>query len=858
MPIPAGTKLDSFEIISPVGAGGMGEVYRARDSVLKRDVAIKVLPEYWSRDPDRLRRFEVEAQAAATLNHPNVISIFHVGRYDGSPYIVTELLQGQTLRERLRHGAMPLREVLDIGGSIAQGLAAAHAAGVVHRDLKPENIFLTKDGRVKLLDFGLAKFDPVASESGSTATVQQVTNPGHVLGTVGYMSPEQVRGRPADTRSDIFALGVILYEMVTGRPAFRKETSAETMSAILKEDPPAISQHSSTTPPGLQRVIARCLTKNAEQRFQHASDVGFALEALSDTSTGPFAVGQQEKRSGERKLMRFGIAVAVISLAALAFYWWQRPPAVPVVQAVTQITDDGQPKGVFNSLQTDGMRLYFNEGRRGDLQIAQVAVTGGQVSKIPTPLIDAQPGGVAPDGSFLAVLQGGAAPPGHPLWKVPLPTGDPVRLGNYKGQDVSVTPDGRIMVSYESDLTIVDADGSNPRTVISGIDAWVGNPAMSPDGKQIAFSYYGHKGGVSIYLANSDGSGLREIATHPEGFCCPAWTPDSRYLLFETRGTVMQNIWYLPMRRSWWERRVEPRKLTALPLSFHDSTPNPRDAKAVFAIGTKERGELVRLDLKTKQFVPFLGGISAKDVVFSRDGKWVAYLAFPELTLWRSRSDGSDRLQLTHSMLLEGIGFSPDGKTIVYRGNQNLSAVSLDGGQPTTLVKDREPWFIDWSPDGSQIVFATPGAFNFMDLASGKRTSVPSQYDYLWGARWIGDDKLVAAPASRSGFKLLDLKTHTWSDWAIDPNPNPISRWGVSPDHQYLYYATSGADPQLMRVRVGENRAEPVVSLKDFYFAMFIQFNGADEWISFAPDGSPLLTRDKGSQEIYALTVRWP
>ena len=344
MPIPAGTKLDSFEIISPVGAGGMGEVYRARDSVLKRDVAIKVLPEYWSRDPDRLRRFEVEAQAAATLNHPNVISIFHVGRYEGSPYIVTELLQGETLRERLRHGAMPLREVLDIGGSIAQGLAAAHAAGVVHRDLKPENIFLTKDGRVKLLDFGLAKFDPVASESGSTATVQQVTNPGHVLGTVGYMSPEQVRGRPADTRSDIFALGVILYEMVTGRPAFRKETSAETMSAILKEDPPAISQHSSTTPPGLQRVIARCLTKNAEQRFQHASDVGFALEALSDTSTGPFAVGQQEKRSGERKLMRFGIAVAVISLAALAFYWWQRPPAVPVVQAVTQSPTTANPR----------------------------------------------------------------------------------------------------------------------------------------------------------------------------------------------------------------------------------------------------------------------------------------------------------------------------------------------------------------------------------------------------------------------------------------------------------------------------------------------------------------------------------
>jgi Tol biopolymer transport system component len=446
------------------------------------------------------------------------------------------------------------------------------------------------------------------------------------------------------------------------------------------------------------------------------------------------------------------------------------------------------------------------------------------------------------------------------VWRIPLPSGDPVRIGNLKGQDTSVTPDGRIMVGYESELIIVDADGSKPHTVISGVDAWVGNPSMSPDGKQIAFSYYGHKGGVSIYLANSDGSDIHEIASHPaEGFCCPAWTADSRYLLFETRGTVMQNIWYLPMRRSWWQRRVEPRKLTALPLSLHDSTPNPRDNKTVFALGTKERGELVRLDLKTKQFVPFLGGISAKDVAFSRDGQWVAYRAFPDLTVWRSRSDGSDRLQLTHSIGIEGIGFTPDGKSIVFNDwdHGNLAAVGLDGGQPTTLVNDRGSLFIDWSPDGSRIAFAAPNGINIMDMASGKRTSASLQ-DAFWGARWIGDEKLVAAPATRSGFKLLDLKTLTWSEWAINPAPNPIARWGVSPDRQFLYYATSGNDPQLMRVRIGEDRAEPVVSLKDFKFAMFIQFNGADEWINFAPDGSPLLLRDKGSQEIYALTVKWP
>src|SRR5262249_20320870 len=230
MPLVVGSRVDSYEIVTPLGAGGMGEVYRARDTSLKRDVAIKVLPEFWSRDPERLRRFELEAQAAATLNHPNIVSIFHVGQHDGCPYIVTELLQGETLRDRLRRGPMPAREACDFGADIARGLAAAHEAGIAHRDLKPENLFLTNDGRIEILDFGLAKLTE-PEDADTTATDLQPTEAGQVFGSVGYMAPEQVRGHAADPRSDIFAFGVVLYEMLTGRRAFRKETSVETLSA---------------------------------------------------------------------------------------------------------------------------------------------------------------------------------------------------------------------------------------------------------------------------------------------------------------------------------------------------------------------------------------------------------------------------------------------------------------------------------------------------------------------------------------------------------------------------------------------------------------------------------------------------
>src|SRR5271157_5403856 len=282
MNLTPGTKLGHYELVSLLGAGGMGEVFRARDTRLKREVAIKVLTPALSLDADRMRRFEQEAMATAALNHPNILAVFDIGTNEGSPYVVSELLEGETLRERLRSGPIAVRKTLDYALQIAHGLAAAHEKGIIHRDLKPENIFITKDGRVKILDFGLAKL--TQSEAGGQ-TLTHATEIGAVLGTAGYMSPEQVRGVTLDARSDIFAFGAILYEMIVGKRAFHGDTAADTMSAILKEDPPELNETNRNVSPALERIVQHCLEKNPEARFHSASDIAFDLEHLSGISS---------------------------------------------------------------------------------------------------------------------------------------------------------------------------------------------------------------------------------------------------------------------------------------------------------------------------------------------------------------------------------------------------------------------------------------------------------------------------------------------------------------------------------------------------------------------------------------------
>ncbi len=342
MALPFGEKVGPYQILGALGSGGMGEVYRARDTRLERDVAIKVLPQSFSSDADRLRRFEQEARTVAALNHPNILGVYDIGQHQGSRYMVSELLEGETLREKLIGGPLTQRCAVEYASQIAEGLSAAHDKGVVHRDLKPENVIVNNDGRVKILDFGLAKLARSDGRSmpaeGATATVPVQTMPGMVLGTAGYMSPEQVRGKEVDARTDIFAFGAIFYEMLSGCRAFQGDSSVETMNAILKDDPPELETEKLRLSPGLERIVRRCLEKEPSRRFQSARDVGFALEAVSGISSTSAVKPQALPAERPRWMGAAALAVLFIALMVLAYFAGERR-SVPASARLIRPTD---------------------------------------------------------------------------------------------------------------------------------------------------------------------------------------------------------------------------------------------------------------------------------------------------------------------------------------------------------------------------------------------------------------------------------------------------------------------------------------------------------------------------------------
>jgi eukaryotic-like serine/threonine-protein kinase len=872
MPLTPGTILGQYEIRSPLGAGGMGEVYRAHDTRLDREVAIKVLPESLTTDPDRLRRFEQEARAAAALNHPNILAVYQMATHQGLSYMVSELLDGETLRERLRRGPIPLRKAIDYGVQIAHGLAAAHDKGIVHRDLKPDNLFVTQDGRVKILDFGLAKLAQPRDASGVEATIAGVeatmpygTEPGLVMGTVGYMSPEQVRGKMADHRSDIFAFGTILYEMVTGKQTFRKPTSAETMTAILNEDPPSISQVTAATPPGLQRVAHRCLEKHPEQRFQSASDMAFALEALSDTgvtpSTGSHAhLGEPASRRG---IVIAATALAVLLGAGALAYFWIRPAAVPKVSNYVQLTHDGQPKFLVG---TEGSRLFLYVPSADNQGMAEMSTSGGEPRKMQLPPLSfnsPQFLSLSKDGSELLVMDGHGVPPSGPLWSVPIVGGSPRKLGDIAGQDGAWSADGKfIAYSNGNSLFTANADGTDARKVITvGDSGFVFNPVWSPDG--LRFLYGATFSGPYYFIEVSlDGTGSHRLlpgwSNTPDAVSGNgAWTVDGKYFVLMTGG----QIWVLPRKAGFLHSEPKPIQLTSSPMPLSPPVQST-DGKKLFVVGRTFRGELTRYDLKSGRFESYLGGISAEYVSFSKDGQWMAYVSYPEGTLWRSKMDGSERLQLTYAPQALMPRWSPDGKTILFfeasgtNKPSKIYEVSREGGSPQPLIPDNPGPQNDpnWSPDGSKIVFAgrtadPASSIRIFDLATRQVSTLPGSQG-MYSPRWSPDGRYIPAlSADAKRLLLFDFQTQKWTELA----QGSMGWLEWSKDGQYLQAGDASGTGAIVRIRLSDHKTERVVDLKNFATTGFF-----GQWFAVAPDDSPIMLRNAGTQDVYALDWEEP
>jgi serine/threonine protein kinase len=693
MPLSAGDKLGPYEILATIGAGGMGEVYRARDPRLNREVAIKVLSNLSSSNTDRLLRFEQEARASAALNHPNILAVYQMGTYEGVPYIVSELLEGETLRDCLNRAPLPLRKVIEYGAQIAHGLAA-HEKGIVHRDLKPENLFVAKDGRVKILDFGLARMaHPGETETDLAETLPLKTEPGAVMGTVGYMSPEQVRGQVTDHRSDIFTFSVILHEMLSGKRTFKKPTPAETMSSILNEEP---------LPLALQRVLHRGLEKKTERRFQSASDLAFALEAISDTATFTRSSGKilADKKPNRQRAPIAATAVAVVMVLGVLAFLWMRPAPSPTVSDYEQLTHDGLQKSLIG---TDGARLYLTLMNSGIEGVSAIQTAGGEQTNIPMPSPNMVPVGLSLDGSDFLVVDGQGSPRSGSFWRLPVLGGSPRRLGEAVGETAAWSPDGKTLAyTNAGDLFLAKADGTDPRKLFS-MKTLVLDLIWSPDGCRLTFDTSDFpQNGINgtnvgqhfVWEIGADGSNPHRLFAgwhNPPDECCGRWTADGKYFVFQSQG----QIWALSQERRFLHSGPQPIQLTSSPMSLQSPLPG-RDGKKLFVVGRTYRGELSRYDSKSREFSPFLDGISAEQVSYSKDSDWVAYVSYPEGTLWKSKADGTGRVQLTFTPLRAVLPrWSPDGKTIVFFDFPRSSTqpgriynVSSEGGSPVELMPD--------------------------------------------------------------------------------------------------------------------------------------------------------------------------
>ncbi len=741
----------------------MGEVYRARDTRLERDVAVKILPTQIAQDPNRRARFEREARAVAALTHPNILAIHDVGTHDGTPYLVTELLEGETLRQRLGEGALTPRKAVEIGVQIASGLAAAHEKGIVHRDLKPENVFVTRDGRVKVLDFGLAAQIAANAGEADSPTIAAGTEPGVILGTVGYMSPEQVRGTKVDHRTDIFALGAVLFEMLTGRRAFQRDTSAETMTAILREDVPELSSTGRQIPPPLDRIVRRCLEKNADERMQDARDVAIALDAVSgsDVSTLSGTLAPPTTSRTSWRLLAFAVALLVAGAGLGFFAAAMRAPA---------------------AVSSELPRFRQLTFRRGDVRSARFAPDGqsilysarwdGEPQRIYTVRLE-RPRAEAPpiaDGGLLAVSRRGdmaiATRPQREnlfiergtLAQIPLSGGAPREL--LEGvAEADFAADGRIAV--------VRSDRGRTRlefpigTLLYETAGWLSFPRVSSDGKRVAFDEH------PLHDDDRGWPAVVEVATKVKRNLTPeqdavsglAWTPNGQRVCFGSNaGIVCAGI-------EKQEMQVVVRGTQRFVLQ--DIASDGRMLAATMGLhGAQVAGEVGGREVDLSwQDVAF-------PIDFSADGKRLLFESLDYGVNLRGL-DGGPPIRLG-----DGIpaGISPDGQSVLALAPgvpTSIAIVPVGAGAPRTLPRgplEGHTWAV-WTPDGRHVVISA---------------SEPGH-----GSRLYLQDTVGGEPRAFSG---EGARLMTYMPRVVSPDGRFVI--AVGPDQQPALYPIAGGDPQ--------------------------------------------------------------
>jgi Tol biopolymer transport system component len=818
--LSAGTRLGPYEIVAPIGAGGMGEVYRAKDPRLGREVAIKVLPATFSQDADRLKRFEQEARAAGVLNHPNITAVHDLGSHDGAPYIVTELLEGETLRSRLGAGALSVRKAIDYAIQIARGLAAAHEKGIVHRDLKPENLFVTKDGRVKILDFGLAKLK--SEKDGEPQTDMRTvsgTEPGVVLGTMGYMSPEQVRGKAADRRSDLFSFGTILYEMLSGQRAFRGDTAADTITAILTKEPPDLSQASKDIHPGLDRIVRHCLEKNPEERFESARDVAFDLEALSGASISATAAPlAAEKRRRVWPFVAGAILATALAVGVPAYLAGRKAGDVPPPSFRQLTFRRGEilsarfaPDGttVVYSAAWDGLpveiflgRLESPESRPLGLAHAE-ALAISRSGEIAASLNRSSSGGFRRSGTLARVSVAGGAP-----------------------RDVLEEVEWADWAPDSKDMAVVRAERERMRLeypigkVLYETTGWIGNPRVSPAGDRVAFIDHPSLTDDGGSVAVVDRSGRKKTLSRPfasaQGL---AWRTDGTEVWFTAAEVSLRALYSASLSGD-----VRLRSRVAGNLTLHDISREGRIlvTRDTFRLEIRglSPGESTERDLTWLDYsLPSAISADGRTVLFTEGGEGGG----PGYSIYIRKTDGSPAVRIGEG---HGQALSPDGKWAVAilrpATDPQLVAYPTGAGESKNFPRDGlSVWNAAWFPDGRKILFTAnePGRGPRLyerDFAGGKpRALTPEGYrasrfvspDGTWAVVTGPDRKIYlyplagGEPRALPGVAVNDAVAAFASDarnvyvYRRGGMPTEVYRVDTTTGHRQLWRVLTPADP---------------------------------------------------------------